>query len=60
MKNALSVSIKNAKKSVVLKKLSKNTQYFLRVRTYKTVKIDGVEKTIYSRWSIKYNFKTRS
>ena len=56
---SLSVTVKKSKKSVVLKRLKKSTRYYLRVRTYKVVRIDGEKKTIYSKWSNKYTFTTR-
>ena len=39
--------------------LSKNTKYYFKVRTYKTVKVSGRNKKIYSSWSGVKEFKTR-
>lgn len=39
--------------------LKKNTKYFFKIRTYKTVKVNGRNKTIYSSWSGVKEFKTK-
>ena len=48
------VKIVSAKKSAVAKKISKlkgKKKYYVRVRTYKTVKTGGKKKKLYSDWS---------
>ena len=55
-----SKSFKNAKKinitscnrvSAIIKKQKKNAKYYIRIRTYQTVTINGLRKRIYSAWS---------
>lgn len=51
-----------AKKSAVTKKISKlkgKTKYYVRIRTYKAVKVDGKKKTLYSDWSSKKTVRTK-
>lgn len=51
-KNAkVSTISKNSKTSKVISNLKSNKKYFVRVRTYKTVKVNGKSKKIYSSWS---------
>ena len=51
-----------AKKSAVSKKISKlkgKKKYYVRIRTYKTVKVNGKKVTLYSNWSAKKYVKTK-
>ena len=50
-KNKKTVTIKKNKTSTTVKKLKANKKYYVRVRTYKTVKINGKATKIYSSWS---------
>lgn len=50
---------KNTKNSTKLTKLKKNKKYFVRIRTYKTLKVNGKKTTIYSNWSNIKNIKTK-
>lgn len=45
--------------SKTIKKLSKNKKYYVRIRTYKNVKISGKTKKIYSSWSSAKSIKTK-
>ena len=55
-----SVNIKSNKTtSKTIKKLKKNKKYYVRIRTYKTVKFDGKNIKIYSGWSKILNVKTK-
>ena len=55
-----SVNIKSNKTtSKTIKKLKKNKKYYVRIRTYKTVKFDGKNIKIYSGWSKVLNVKTK-
>ena len=52
-----------AKKSAVSKKISRlkgKKKYYVRVRTYKTVKVNGEKVKLYSDWSGKKSVKTKS
>ena len=52
--------IKNNKKtSVTTPKLKKGKRYYVRVRSYKTVKVGGKDKTLYGEWSAKKNKKVK-
>ncbi len=52
--------IKNNKKtSVTTPKLKKGRRYYVRVRSYKTVKVGGKDKTLYGEWSAKKNKKVK-
>ena len=51
-KSAKKVNVKSYKKiSATIKKLKENKKYYVRIRTYKTAKINGKNKKIYSAWS---------
>lgn len=59
-KKAKTVNVsKNKTTSKSVKKLSSKKKYYVRVRTYKTVKIDGKTKKVYSSWSKTKTVKTR-
>lgn len=51
-KKAKSVSVlsKNADRNAIMG-LSKNTKYFVRIRTYQDIEVDGKTKRVYSEWS---------
>lgn len=60
-KGVKKVSVKKAattKKAVG--KLKANKTYYVRVRTYKTMKVNGTKKTTYSKWSKVKRVKTKS
>lgn len=60
MSNAKSGSIsKNTTTSATIKNLKKRTTYYVRIRTYKTVKINGENKRLYSSWSSIKKIKTK-
>jgi hypothetical protein len=42
---------KNSTTSLKVSKLTKGKKYYVRIRTYKTVKVNGKNKNIYSSWS---------
>ena len=51
-----------AKKSAASKKISKlkgKKKYYVRIRTYKTVKVNGKKVKLYSNWSAKKSVKTK-
>ncbi len=51
-----------AKKSAASKKISKlkgKKKYYVRIRTYKTVKVNGKKVKLYSDWSAKKSVKTK-
>lgn len=53
-KNAKTVTVKkNTDTSEKITKLKAKKKYYVRVRTYKTVKVNGKSKKIYSAWSAK-------
>lgn len=53
-KNAKTVTVKKSTDtSKKITKLKANKKYYVRVRTYKTVKINGKSKKVYSAWSAK-------
>ena len=59
-KKAKTVNVsKNKTTSKSVKKLSSKKKYYVRVRTYKTVKIDGKTKKVYSSWSKTKTVKTK-
>ena len=54
------VNVKSNKTtSKTVKSLKKNKKYYVRIRTYKTVKIDGKNVKMYSGWSKVLNIKTK-
>ncbi len=60
MSGAKKVTVgKNKTTSSTVKKLKGKKQYYVRVRTYKTVKVNGKNVKIYSAWSKTRNIKTK-
>lgn len=58
-KNAKTVWVKQVKTTrKEITGLSDNTKYYVRIRTYKTVKVNGKSKNIYSAWSSKVSDRT--
>ena len=55
MKKAKSVNVKSSAKNITVKKLSSKKKYFIRIRTYKTIK----GKKYYSNWSKVKTVKVR-
>ena len=47
------------KTSVNISKLKSKKKYYVRIRTYKVVKVNGKSKKIYSRWSKSKNVKVK-
>ncbi len=59
-KSAKTVTVKgNSKTSKKITKLKKNKKYYVRVRTYKTVRVGQKPKTFYSSWSKSKTVKTK-
>ena len=59
-KKAKAVNVsKHKTTSKYIKKLSSKKKYYVRVRTYKKVKINGKTKKVYSSWSKSKTVKTR-
>ncbi len=50
---------KNKTTSKKIAKLKKNTKYYVRIRTYKTVKVNGKSTKVYSSWSKVKSAKTK-
>lgn len=50
---------RNSSSSVTIKKLKSKKKYYVRVRTYKTVKVNGKNTRIYSSWSKAKSVKTK-
>lgn len=60
MKNAKRITAKGSNNySRTIKNLKGKKKYYVRVRTYKTVKVNGKNKTYYSKWSSKKAVTTR-
>lgn len=57
MRNAKIVKTTRLYKTI--RHLKKGKRYYVRVRAYRTVKVDGVNKTYYSKWSAKKKVKTK-
>lgn len=59
-KNVKSITVKkNSKTSATVSKLSAKKKYYVRIRTYKTVKVNGKHTKLYSDWSSVKNVKTK-
>ena len=50
-KTSKTATVKKTAAGTTVKKLKGKTKYYLRVRTYKTVKVSGKSKKLYSDWS---------
>ncbi len=60
MKSAKSVTVKkNSTTSTTVKNLQSGKNYYVRIRTYKTVKINGKSTKLYSSWSSAKKIKTK-
>ena len=54
------ITVKGSKKnSKTIKKLKGKKKYYVRVRTYKTVKLNGKSVKVYSKWSTVKSVKTK-
>ena len=59
-KNVKNVTIKkNKTTSQTVKKLKAKKKYYVRIRTYQTIKVNGKEKKLYSDWSKAKNVTVR-
>lgn len=59
-KKAKSIWVKNYKiKNTKISKLKKKTKYYVRIRSYKTVKVNGKTQKLYSAWSSKKTVTTK-
>lgn len=52
-------TVGKTKTSVNISKLKSKKKYYVRIRTYKVVKVNGKSKKIYSRWSKSKNVKVK-
>lgn len=60
MKSAKTVTVsKQSTTSKTITKLKAKKKYYVRVRTYKKMKVEGKTKTYYGKWSAKKNVKTK-
>lgn len=60
MKNAKKITVKGSKYYArTIKNLKGKKKYYVRVRTYKVVKVNGKNKTYYSKWSSKKAVTTK-
>ncbi len=60
MKSAKKVTVnKQSTVSKTVKKLRNKKKYYVRVRTYKKMKVEGVNHTYYGKWSTKKTVKTK-
>jgi hypothetical protein len=58
--SAKTVTVKNVKTTTTtVSKLKGNTRYYVRIRTYQTVKVNGKSKKLYSAWSSVKSVKTK-
>ena len=58
-KNKKTVNVSNKKNSATIKGLKAKTKYYVRVRTYKSSKINGTQVKVYSDWSKAKTVKTK-
>ena len=58
-KNNKTVTAKKGSTSATVKKLKSKKTYYVRIRTYKTVKINGKSTKVYSSWSKVKSVKTK-
>lgn len=59
-KKAKSVKVSAKTASKTLKKLKKNKKYYVRVRSYKKVKVNGKNQNLYASWSNAKKMKTKA
>ena len=49
-REAVTVKVKSSKTRKTIKKLTSGQNYYVRIRAYKTVKVNGKSRRIYSGW----------
>lgn len=59
MKSAKTINLSNGSSSKTVKGLKSKKKYYVRIRTYKTISINGSNKTYYGKWSAKKSVKTK-
>lgn len=59
MKYAKTINLSSSSSSKTIKGLKSKKNYYVRIRTYKTVNINGSNKTYYGKWSSKKSVKTK-
>lgn len=59
MKSAKTINLSSSSSSKTIKNLKSKKNYYVRIRTYKTVNINGSNKTYYGKWSPKKSVKTK-
>lgn len=59
MKSAKTINLSSSSSSKTIKSLKSKKNYYVRIRTYKTVNINGSNKTYYGKWSPKKSVKTK-
>ena len=58
-KGAEKFTVRASGKKYVVKKLKARKKYYVRIRTYKTVKVNGKKRTLYSDWSKSKTIRTK-
>lgn len=59
MKSAKTKNLSRGSSSKTVKGLKSKKNYYVRIRTYKTISINGSKKTYYGKWSAKKSVKTK-
>lgn len=59
MKSAKTINLSSSSSLKTIKSLKSKKNYYVRIRTYKTVNINGSNKTYYGKWSPKKAVKTK-
>lgn len=59
MKSAKTINLSSGSSSKTVKGLKSKKKYYVRIRTYKTISINGSNKTYYGKWSAKKSVKTK-
>ena len=58
-KTAKIITLKKSQTAKKISGLKSGQKYYIRIRTYKTVKADGKKRTLYSDWSGKKSVRTK-
>lgn len=59
MKSAKTINLSSSSSSKTIKNLKSKKNYYVRIRTYKTININGSNKTYYGKWSPKKSVKIK-
>ena len=58
-KNSKTINVKSSNITKTIKKLSKNKKYYIKIRAYKSVTVDGKKTKMFSKYSKTYTVNSK-